>query len=303
MYSNVISSAACRDMDLSAAVQEHNLSSSDKWKLLAKTKVAHLTSDEKMLKDELQNIVQRIFQEFTGIQISRKKNTDQEWLLHPHRRGASLRRNQSGEALLTPNFTGDVQHEHNCLILDKTADLAVAEINGLKYHLMHGVCGFAPRDSVVEALRRVSGSMWKGGGCVQWTGTSMGESGRGGEEKKCCERWYKILMDCTSGNSMACNHNCFPHKQRQPAAPVLSTLSPRAHAPEPGPGGTHAHGLHIHAPAPFPVPSPLLPFPHAPWFVTCGHEKRKADMSMAMMCPPSATGPHGVKASQSWWWW
>ncbi|KAF8523419.1 hypothetical protein JB92DRAFT_2827353 [Gautieria morchelliformis] len=125
--------AARRDIDLSAAVQEHNqglsdghernhrverwshaiqsqlpqrgrslkissrcrggsittVSSSDKWKLLAKTKVAHLTSDEKMLKDEL----------------------------------------QSGEELLTPNFTEAVQHAHNRLILDKTADLAVTEIN------------------------------------------------------------------------------------------------------------------------------------------------------------------------------
>ncbi|KAF8509186.1 hypothetical protein JB92DRAFT_3097787 [Gautieria morchelliformis] len=104
------------------------VSSSDKWKLLAKTKMAHLTSDKKMLKDELQN---------------------------------------------------------NRLILDKTADLAVAEIN---YHPAHGVCCFAPRDPAVEALRRASGSAWKGGGCVQWTGMSMGKSGRGEEEKKCCER-------------------------------------------------------------------------------------------------------------------
>ncbi|KAF8496598.1 hypothetical protein JB92DRAFT_3126107 [Gautieria morchelliformis] len=112
------------------------VSSSDKWKLLAKTKVAHLTSDEKMLKDELQNIVQRNFQELTGIRISRKKNIDQEPLPHPRRRGASPRRNQSGEELLTPNFTEDVQHAHNRLILDKTADLAVAEINASPSDLM-----------------------------------------------------------------------------------------------------------------------------------------------------------------------
>ncbi|KAF8523227.1 hypothetical protein JB92DRAFT_3110203 [Gautieria morchelliformis] len=170
-------SAARRDIDLSAAVQEHNqglsdghernhrvkrrshaiqsqlpqrgrslkissrrrggsittVSSSDKWKLLAKTKVAHPTSDEKMLKDELQV---SSMNQLTGIRISRKKNIDRERLPHPRRRGASPRRNQSGEELLTPNFTEDVQHAHNRLILDKTADLAVAEINASPSDLM-----------------------------------------------------------------------------------------------------------------------------------------------------------------------
>ncbi|KAF8520828.1 hypothetical protein JB92DRAFT_3282844 [Gautieria morchelliformis] len=64
-------------------------------------------------------------------------------------------------------------------------------LHRLKYHLVHGVCCFTPRDPVVKALRRASGSGWKGGGCVQWMGPSMEESGRGGEENKCCERWYK----------------------------------------------------------------------------------------------------------------
>ncbi|KAF8530779.1 hypothetical protein JB92DRAFT_2825507 [Gautieria morchelliformis] len=82
------------------------------------------------------NIVQRICQELMGIQISRKKNTDQEWLPHPPRPGASLRYNQSGEELLTPNFTEDIQHEHNHLILDKSADLAVTEINASPSELM-----------------------------------------------------------------------------------------------------------------------------------------------------------------------
>ncbi|KAF8530767.1 hypothetical protein JB92DRAFT_2825499 [Gautieria morchelliformis] len=84
----------------------------------------------------LQNIVQRICQELMGIQISRKKNTDQEWLPHPPGPGASLRYNQSGEELLTPNFTEDIQHEHNHLILDKSADLAVTEINASPSELM-----------------------------------------------------------------------------------------------------------------------------------------------------------------------
>ncbi|KAF8524784.1 hypothetical protein JB92DRAFT_2826977 [Gautieria morchelliformis] len=120
-------------------------------------------------------------------------------------------------------------------------------LHGLKYHLAHGVCCFAPHGPVVEALRRASGSAWKGRGCVQWTGTSMGESRRGGEEKKGCERRYKILTDCVQQvqdpphQRPGGNRNCFPHKQRQHAAPVLSTLSPWAHAPEPGHGGAHAH--------------------------------------------------------------
>ncbi|KAF8521019.1 hypothetical protein JB92DRAFT_2827985 [Gautieria morchelliformis] len=134
-------------------------------------------------------------------------------------------------------------------------------LHGLKYHLAHGVCCFAPRDPAVEALRRASGSVWKGRGCVQWTGTSIGESRRDGGEKKGCKRRYKILTDCVSGtgedadsidsgaagagpsmSEAGGNRDCFRHKQRQHAAPVLSVLSPWAHEPEPGPGGAHAHG-------------------------------------------------------------
>ncbi|KAF8498023.1 hypothetical protein JB92DRAFT_2834326 [Gautieria morchelliformis] len=39
-------------------------------------------------------------------------------------------------------------------------------LHGLKYHLVHGMCCFAPRDPGVEGLRRESGSTWKDRGII-----------------------------------------------------------------------------------------------------------------------------------------
>ncbi|KAF8532132.1 hypothetical protein JB92DRAFT_2824641 [Gautieria morchelliformis] len=130
-------------------------------------------------------------------------------------------------------------------------------------------------DPAVEALRRARGSAWKGGGFVQWMGTSMGRAGGAGRRRNAARG--------------ACNHYCFPHKQRQPAAPVLSALSPPAHAPEPRPSGTHAHGpAHSHVRA-LPCAAALAVPPRTVvrdvWCAhAVGHEKRKADMSMTVMC-------------------
>ncbi|KAF8532249.1 hypothetical protein JB92DRAFT_2824544 [Gautieria morchelliformis] len=148
------------------------------------------------------------------------------------------------------------------------------------YHLVHGVCCFVPRDPAVEVLRRARGNAWKGGGCVQWTGTSMGESGRGGEEKKCCERRYKNFNGLREWNLNGLQPLLLPAQAAAARGPCA------AHAPEPGPGGAHAHGpAHSHARA---LPCAVATL---------------ADMSMSEMCPPSATGPHGANTSQSWWWW
>ncbi|KAF8477869.1 hypothetical protein JB92DRAFT_2838095 [Gautieria morchelliformis] len=202
--------------------------------------------------------------------------------------------------------------------------------HGLKYHLAHSVCCFAPRDPAVEALRRASGGTWKGRGCVQWTGTSMGESRRGGEEKKGCERRYKILTDCMSGtgedadsiDSGAAGAGPSTSEARWeprllPAQAAAACCPCAVRAVAVGTcTRTRTRWRTRTRPRTCTRPRPSLrrrrsgrsPAHRGSWrAVWCvraaGHEKRKADMSMTVMCLPSATGPHGANASWSWWWW